>query len=79
MAWTLDPPDERINAALRSCSQQAAFDIFVEWLAKSQARLVLDSETVQDVQMYRNQGARRVLTDIATAVRHATKPQTHHS
>jgi len=79
MAWTLDPPDERITAALRSCSQQAPFDIVVEWLAKSQARLVLDSETVQDVQMYRNQGARRVLTDIATAVERSTKPQTHHS
>lgn len=79
MAWTLDPPNEHVLSALRSLSGEPSFEVFLDWLAKSKARLVQDSETVQEVPMYRNQGSRRVLSDIATAVEHATKPQTHHS
>lgn len=74
----LNQPSEQVKNALHHLARsEPAFDIVVEWLASSKEKLVEDSEKIQEVPLYRNQGARQALSDFSAALKAATTPQTH--
>lgn len=73
----LIPPNDQVKGALRTlAANDPAFDKIVAWLSASHAQLDRDSEKLQEVPMYRNQGARQLLTEFEVALRVATAPHT---
>jgi hypothetical protein len=52
-----------------------SFDTVVGWFSDSKAKLVKESESLTDVAMYRNQGARQLLAEFERAFENATRPR----
>ena len=73
----LIPPNDQIKGALRTLdANDPAFDKIMDWFTASHAQLDRDSEKMQEVPMYRNQGARQLLSEFEAHLRAATAPHT---
>jgi hypothetical protein len=69
-------PDNRVLAALAALEGNHDFEVVKEWLLAGDAKLDKDSLTIQEIQLYRNQGARLTLKALFDACKNAvTRPR----